>query len=136
MSYTIDANIFIRAWTTTDPQHTISDQCLSAIFGQGISMVQPTLVLVEIAGVMSRAQRDPIRARVFADSIRTQPQSQFIPLDDALTRIASDLVADLALRGADAVYVAVTQQYGTTLVTLDQEVLNRATQVVTVLHPS
>ena len=44
--------------------------------------------------------------------------------------------ADYALRGMDAIYVAVAQQYGTTLITLDGDVLQRAGAGVTMQTPA
>lgn len=54
------------------------------------------------------------------------PNLTLVALDDALAEVAATIAADRALRGADAVYVAVAQRYGTTLVSLDHEQRERA----------
>lgn len=40
------------------------------------------------------------------------------------------------LRGADAVYVAVAQEYGATLIIWDQELLMRGAAAITVVTPA
>lgn len=40
------------------------------------------------------------------------------------------------LRGADAVYVAVAQEYGATLIIWDQELLTRGAAAITVVTPA
>jgi predicted nucleic acid-binding protein len=93
-------------------------------------------VLVEIAGVLGRELRDPIRARLFVEKMYALPTISFVALDEKLSLTAAELAADRALRGADALYVAVAQQYMCQLVTLDQEMYTRAAAIVPVRTPS
>jgi predicted nucleic acid-binding protein len=61
---------------------------------------------------------------------------QLIPLDDALIDTAAELAADYALRGADAVYVAVARRHNCTLVSLDREQCERAAAIVATRTPA
>lgn len=95
----------------------------------------PNLVLAEVAATISRTRRDPIRGRLTAQALAAFEHVQLIPLDDALAQEAAELAADRALRGADAVYVAVARRHGCALVSLDREQRERAAAVVRVLTP-
>jgi predicted nucleic acid-binding protein len=55
--------------------------------------------------------------------------------DRTLAQAAAEIAADRAVKGADAVYIAVARRFGTTLVTLDQEQARRAAPIVTVMSP-
>jgi len=57
-------------------------------------------------------------------------------VDDLLARLAVALAAQHGLRGADAVYAAVAAHAGCTLVTLDQEQLNRLAGAVPTRTPA
>ncbi|RRR77375.1 MAG: PIN domain-containing protein, partial [Candidatus Viridilinea halotolerans] len=92
--------------------------------------------IAEIAGALSRTFRDPIRARLEVDLLRDLRHIQYIPLDAAITQEAAEIAADRALRGADALYVAVARRYGCALVTLDREERERAAPVVRTLTPA
>lgn len=59
-----------------------------------------------------------------------------ISLDLARVLQAARLAATYRMRGADAVYVAVAQEIGTTLITWDAEMLSRGAQAVAVMTPS
>lgn len=57
------------------------------------------------------------------------------PLDRVVLYEATALAAELRLRGADAIYVAVAVREGLPLITWDRQVLGRAGTVVSVLSP-
>jgi predicted nucleic acid-binding protein len=58
-----------------------------------------------------------------------------LPLDDLLAQQAAELAADYRLRGADATFLAVAQQTGSALVTLDVELRTRAASRITTYTP-
>jgi predicted nucleic acid-binding protein len=95
----------------------------------------PTLLLAELAASISRVRRDPIRARVTVAALQALPFITFIDLDRALGQTAAEIAADRAVKGADAVYIAVAQIHRCVLVTLDQEQARRAAPIVTVMTP-
>ncbi len=68
--------------------------------------------------------------------IPAAPTLRLIFLSRALALAAANLAALHRLRGADAVYAAVAQQYGTTLISLDGEHLRRLAGIVPVLTPA
>jgi predicted nucleic acid-binding protein len=59
-----------------------------------------------------------------------------VALDAALGHQARALAAQYGLRGADAVYAAVAQQAGCTLISLDHEHLMRLGSIVMVRTPA
>jgi predicted nucleic acid-binding protein len=133
--YTIDTSVFINAVEPLETDHSASRQLLGTLRVRRLAIVVPTLVTVEVAGTMSRL-RDANRAHRLVVLLRRLPTVTFIPLDDALAQHAATLAAAHLLRGADAVYAAVAQQFGTTLISRDREHLTRLPAVVPVLHPT
>lgn len=133
--YTIDANIFVRDTDSHDPDYATCHNLLSALDRQQIPVIVPNLLLVEVAGAMSRTRRDPIRARLITTAIESLKYVQFIPLNDDLTREATEIAADRGLRGADAVYVAVARHHNCILVSLDREQRERAQPLVRAITP-
>jgi predicted nucleic acid-binding protein len=96
----------------------------------------PNLVLAEVAGAISRTRNDPVRAEAFATTLGRLPNVTVVALDEALGYQARALAAQYGLRGADAVYAAVAQQAGCTLISLDHEHLSRLGSIVTVHTPA
>jgi predicted nucleic acid-binding protein len=80
--------------------------------------------------------RDAQRALKVAKTARAEPRIVMHEIGDALTADALHIAAHCALRGADAIYVATARATHSTLVTLDEEILERASRLVSVTDPA
>ena len=89
----------------------------------------------EVAGVIRRETGDPVLARQAVDWLYTLPELHRFPLDEALASVAADLAIELALRGADAVYVALADQLQLPLVTWDRQQLERGSRRILARRP-
>lgn len=130
--WTLDASVVTRSYDRADPAYT---DCLALVDGldqHAIPIIVPRLLITEIAGSLRRILGDPIRARLGSEAWTRLPHVQLVTLDDALLDEAALLAADRALKGADAVYVAVAHRHGCTL---DREQRERAAPVVPVMTP-
>lgn len=133
--YTIDASVFVRAYTMQDVASDVCDRFLTSIQEQNITIFEPTLVLLEVAGVISREYNNPMLGRISASTIMDFSHISFISLDYTLAQYGFEIAADEKLRGADATYVAVALRHSTTLVSLDQDHLLRAKRIVPAISP-
>jgi predicted nucleic acid-binding protein len=133
--YTIDTSVWVNATEPGEVDHAASRAFLRESAARTLPVVVPTLVLVEVAAAVARLRSERRSARI----TRLVARWRAITLLD-LDRVLADAAATLArihrLRGADAVYAAVAQQYGTTLVSRDREHLPRLAGIVPVLHPA
>ena len=134
--YTIDASVHVSALSPAETDSDSSRQFLSRVRRQHIPLFCPTLLLVEVAAAVARALGDAERAAALAQALRGWPNQTLVPLDGALASSAADLAAAALLRGADAVYAAVAQQYDTLLVTLDRQQLERLPPGVKTARPA
>lgn len=134
--YTIDASVWVNSFDQREAGHEISRQVLARIGSAGLPVIVPNLVLVEIAGAISRTRQNTEHAQAFVTRLRALSNVTFVVLDDMIAAEATTLAAQHALRGADAVYAAVVVRHGCTLISLDQEHLSRLPGVVSVLSPT
>ncbi len=104
-------------------------------YKRAVPIVIPTLLLPEVAGAIGRGHQDARLARRFAATLRRLSHLLLIPLDIRLAQQAADVAAEHRLRGSDAVYAAVALQFGTTLITLDQEQRRRIATVLPTRRP-
>lgn len=133
--YTVDASVWVNSFDKRESGHEMSRRFLDLLREQKLSVTVPNLVLVEVAGAISRTRSDPAQATAFATSLLRLANVSFIPLDSLHAQLAQDLAAKHGLRGADAVYAAVAKQTSTTLVTLDNEHLMRLDGIATTCTP-
>ena len=134
--YTVDASVWVNAFDRREPGHDISRQVLDVLRDRALPVVVPTLLLVEIAGAISRTRNNPAQAQAFATALRNLPNITLVPLDEVLADQALTLAAQYSLRGADAVYAAVAAQSGCTLISLDNEHLTRLVGIVPTRSPA
>ena len=132
---TIDASVFVSAFTPTEPAHQPSKSFMFSLREQSIPIIVPVLVLPEISAALSRGQGKPDLGKAFVQELRNFPNTTFIDVDKTIASLAVEVAADNRLRGSDAVYAAVALRFGTELVTLDKEQLDRLTKVLSVREP-
>ena len=133
---TIDANVFVSANSSAELQHSASVAFFSRALQKLTVVYCPSLVMPETAAAMVRSTNNVTLARRVASSVGQLPGLAFVSLTERRAVQASEITIRYRLRGADAVYVAVAQEFGTTLITWDAEMLTRGAQAVAVMTPS
>jgi predicted nucleic acid-binding protein len=132
---TIDASVFVSAFTPSEPAHQASKEFMLGIREQVIPIIVPVLVLPEISAALSRGQGKPELGKAFVQELKNFPNTTFVSVDSTLADLAVDIAAEHRLRGSDAVYAAVALRFGTELITLDKEQLERLPKVLSVRPP-
>ena len=132
---TVDASVFVNAFIPTEEG---SDQSLAFIIelrNRQIPLIQPTLFFPELIASVARKKNNAVLALALAEDIRKSTNLTLIPLDENLADFASEVAANHRLRGSDAIYAAVALRFGTELITLDKEQLDRLPKVLPVRAP-
>jgi len=133
---TVDASVFVAAARPAEAQSKESVAFLRQARAEAAALVCPTLVLPECAGAVARPTRDAATATEVRALIRRLRGLSLVSLALGLADRAADLAVAHRLRGSDAVYVAVAQAFGASLITWDEEMLERAPAVVPTMKPS
>jgi predicted nucleic acid-binding protein len=123
---TVDASIWIAAADPTDVFHHESRTFLAATAVQGLRLFIPTFAVIEVACALSRKRRDPSAGQRLIEGLLLLSVVAQVPADAALLSTALRRGSDLLLRGADALYAATAELTGSTLISWDQELIQRA----------
>lgn len=134
--YTVDASVWVNAFDQREQGHDTSREVLEVLRDRALPVFVPNLLLVEVAGAISRTRNNPAQAQDFAMNLLNLPNVAFVPLDEVLAIQALALAAQHRLRGADAVYATVAAQSGSTLISLDHEHLTRLVGIVPTRSPA
>jgi predicted nucleic acid-binding protein len=132
---TVDASVFVRALSPDEDGSDESAEFISQLKKEGVALVQPTLFVTEIVAAIARKQESTDIAMEVLHDLRKFPKLTLVGLDDDFAVFASEVAANNRLRGSDAVYAAVALRFGTELITLDREQLERLPGVVLVRAP-
>ena len=136
MNYTIDANVFVASARANEPEHLTSIDFLTALQAQGITVFCPSLVLAESSAAISRRTGDAVAAMALVSLIKNFAGLKLEAVSAQIAERAAQIAADYRLLGADSIYVAVTEEFAATLATLDNTILQRASNLVAVTTPA
>ena len=132
---TVDASVFVNAFSPDEAGSDESAEFLHSLQMEGVPLIQPTLFFPEVVASIARKQDDGEIALELAQELKKFSQLTLIDLDDELADYASEIAAKYRLRGSDSVYAAVALRFGTKLITLDREQLERLPKVLSVEKP-
>ena len=133
---TLDASIFVAACRPSERENSEALELLSAAQNRYVPLIEPTLLIIEVAAALARTGTRADAALKLAHGITQLPRLTLVNLDTHMAGYAAELAARHHLRGADATYAAVALMYGTVLVTLDKEQLKRHPEKLRVLNPA
>lgn len=119
--YVIDASVHVADIRHAEPHHAEARAFLRRVAAEAWPVYLPIIVLPEIAAAISRGTGRPDLARRLVAVIQRRPHFQIVPVDDDLGRLAAALAARHAIRGCDALYVALAHARGAALITLERE---------------
>jgi predicted nucleic acid-binding protein len=131
----IDASVLVAAVRSEEAQHTAARAWLESALRDEAPLIAPAILLSEVGGAIGRSTGREDLAHRIIHAIETQQAIELAPITVTLASAAAHLAADLGLRGADAIYVALAVQSREVLVTLDRELVERGGGVVLVQSP-
>ncbi len=114
---TVDANVFVSSSAPAEAQHTASVTFIGRVAAQSLDVYCPSLVMPEVAAGIIRPTSDAALAAQVVSGLALLPSISLAPLTEQRAKQAAQISITCRLRGADAVYVALAQELGTTLIT-------------------
>lgn len=133
--FTIDASVFGNATIGGEAGHASSAELIRRAQASRVPLLLPTLLLTELAGLIARRFDDEETARRVIERLLELNNARFVGLGVGRSQRVARLAARSRLRGADAVYVEIAIEHGSTLVTRDREQQERASALVPVSSP-
>jgi predicted nucleic acid-binding protein len=132
---TVDANIWVATMDPREPGHADCRSFFLRARALGRTLTCPWLVVIEASAAVARKSRDPQKGYAMTKLIQRTPMLKFLDLSRVLLESSLELACRLFLRGPDAIYAAVAKHSGSTLITLDAELRQRAAVEIYCLTP-
>ncbi|TAK33203.1 MAG: PIN domain-containing protein [Chloroflexota bacterium] len=131
----VDASVWVSRYVEEDTHHRISQLYLERHFRSGGIVVAPVILLAQLAGPVARQTGDRTLAHDAYRKLLKLPTFRVVPIDHRIGVAAAKLAADLGLRGADAVYIALAQALNITLITWDEQQRERGAAAAATVMP-
>ena len=132
----IDASVYIALINVDEAGHAASWRWYTQTVRSGAPIFAPTIMMGEVAAALSRGMNDPDLALRAARRLERSRAIELVSVTVSLGKAAALVAAQHRIRGCDAVYVALAQVRGETLVTLDRQQLERGSAVVVTRQPA
>ena len=131
----VDASVFVAAFSRDEVHHAKAVAWLNRALAETATLDVPAIVLPEVSAAISRGQDDDGLAKRTLNLLSSTDLIQIFAVTPELARRAAEIGIVQRIRGCDAVYVALAEQLGTELVSLDQQQLARGKAVIPTRHP-
>lgn len=132
----VDASVYVADAVIGEASHAAASGFLVAAARRGVDFYLPSIAMPEVAAAVARVVGDGTLAIEATKLYRAWPRTHVVPVDAWLSERTVEVAATRRIRGCDAIYVALAQHLGITLVSLDHEQRERAPEDVTALTPA
>ncbi|MBI3979014.1 MAG: PIN domain-containing protein [Chloroflexi bacterium] len=130
MLLTLDSSVIVAALRDQEAFHPQCRRVLELVSHGHHLAVEPYTVLIEVTAAIRRRTGSPeLAERVYQD-LRLMGSLQFVELDSNRADGAVGIAREAAVRGMDAIVVSVAREFGSALVSLDDEMVNRVAGLV------
>jgi predicted nucleic acid-binding protein len=131
----IDASVYVALINASERHHAKSWSWFQQAQLTQEFLSAPVILLAEIAAALSRGMNNPPLAHQVIQQLLHSKMIDLVPISPSLAERAAIIAANHQIRGCDALYLALAEQLGDSLVTLDQQQLERGAAVVTTRQP-
>ena len=122
----LDASVWVSRLVEQDEMHPVVKSWMDEQRDAGTVFLSPAFLLAEVGGAITRRTGKPSLGKRAISALEDLPGLRLVGMDDGLMHNAARLAADLGLRGADSIYVAVAYQLDLPMVSLDIDQQQRA----------
>lgn len=131
----IDASVYVALINADEAEHAASWAWFERVRARGEAIAAPAILLAEVAAALSRGVGDPEMAHRIVDQLERSAVIELTPVTVGLAGRAARIAANHRIRGCDALYVALADQLGEPLITLDRQQIERGNAIVDARAP-
>lgn len=125
--------MIVTALRKQEKRHLAANDVLRKVKDGSHIAIEPYTVLIEVTAALKRRTGSKELALRVRDDLLAINTINFMELGVGSAADASEISAEIGVRGMDAVVIQVAKEFNIPLVTLDQEMLEKAKLIVDVM---
>lgn len=133
MDMCLDSSVIVTALRKQEKRHLAARDVLRKIKDGSHIAIEPYTVLIEVTAALKRRTGSKKLALRVRDDLLAINTINFIELGAGSAADAAEIAAEIGIRGMDAVVIQVAKEFNIPLVTLDQEMQEKARIIVDVI---
>jgi predicted nucleic acid-binding protein len=131
----IDASVYIALINAHEKDHTRCWVWFERAKADQQRILAPAILLAEVAAALSRGVGNFELAHRVVGQLKHSSVIELLPVTVTLADRAATVAADHRVRGCDAVYIALADELGEHLITLDRQQIDRGAAIVNAYEP-
>lgn len=133
--FIVDASVLVAMFKDGDAHHQNSREWFAKKARASEKIIAPVIALTEVAAAIARPTGDEKLASELLKQLKISG-IEFVDVTHQLSEKAAEIAIANRLRGCDSIYVALASEFKMTLVSLDNEHLQRTKSIITAQLPS
>ena len=122
---TLDSSVIVSSLLEKEPRHKEAFEIwTTVVFGKYFAIMPYSVFVEGVAAVRRRTGSEKLAREVKLKLLNIETIS-FVVLDDKSANQAADLAAKTGVRGMDALLIQVAKEYGTELISFDEEMMGK-----------
>ena len=126
---TLDSSVIVSSLLEKEPRYKEASEIWTSVVSGKYFAIMPYSVFVEVVAAIRRQTGSEKLAREVKLKLLNIETISFVVLDDKSANQAADLAAKTGVRGMDALVIQVAKEFGTKLISFDDEMLLKAANV-------
>ena len=134
MDICLDSSVIVTALRKQEKSHLAAKDVLRKVKDGSHIAIEPYTVLIEVTAALKRRTGSKELALRVRNDLLAINTIRFMGFDAESAADAAEIAAEIGVRGMDAIVIQVAKEFDIPLVTLDQEMLEKAKLVVDVMN--
>jgi predicted nucleic acid-binding protein len=122
---TVDSSVIVSSLLKVEQRHKEALKIWNDVLSGKTTAIMPYSVFVEVVAAVRRRTGSEELAREVGKQLLRIETVFFVAVDDNAARDAAELAVKTAVRGMDALVLQVAQDFGTELISFDEEMLTK-----------
>ncbi|MBI4171042.1 MAG: type II toxin-antitoxin system VapC family toxin [Candidatus Aenigmarchaeota archaeon] len=133
MLITLDSSVIVASVMEKEEHHDACAKLMNKLSKAEYDAAVPYSVLVEVTASVKRRTDSEELATIIENDLKNISSINFFELSEWRTEEAVVIAAKTGLRGMDAIIVQIAKEHDASLVTLDNEIVQRAQSIVNII---
>lgn len=127
---TIDSSVIVASLLDNEPRHEEAFRIWESVLSGVNSAIMPYSIFVEVVAAVKRRTGSGQLSREVMRELRKIESIAFVDLDSKAAEEAAEIAIRTGTRGMDAIVIQVAKDFGSELITFDEEMMEKAKTIL------
>ncbi|MFH1196298.1 MAG: type II toxin-antitoxin system VapC family toxin [bacterium] len=122
---TIDSSVIISYLMKTENGSKEAERIWMKVLKEEVKCIEPMTVLVEVASAIQRRTGNSELANTIINELLQLKNITYVDFTKSRALKAMDISLRFGVRGMDSIFIQVSEEFNTKLITFDNDIINR-----------